>query len=87
MSIIFGLVVSISGVLFAPQLVPLITKSATVSKSAIIYMRLIFLGMPFIFIAFTFQSILSAKGDTVTPMYINFFTVTLNLILDPFFIF
>ena len=87
LSIIFGLVVSISGVLFTPQLVPLITKSATVAKSAIIYMRLIFLGMPFIFIAFTFQSILSAKGDTVTPMYINFFTVTLNLILDPFLIF
>lgn len=87
LSIIFGLVVSIFGVIFTPQLVPLITKSTTVVNSAIIYMRLIFLGMPFIFIAFTFQSILSAKGDTVTPMYINFFTVTLNLVLDPFLIF
>jgi len=87
LSIIFGLIVSISGFIFTPQLVPLITKSATVAKSAIIYMRLIFLGMPFIFIAFAFQSILSAKGDTVTPMYINFFTVTLNLVLDPFLIF
>jgi putative MATE family efflux protein len=87
LSIIFGLIVAISGVIFTPQIVPLITKSATVAKSAIIYMRLIFLGIPFMFISFTFQSILSAKGDTVTPMYINLFTVSLNLILDPFFIF
>lgn len=87
LSIIFGLVVSISGVIFTPYLIPLITKSVTVAKSAIIYLRLIFFGMPFIFIAFTFQSILSAKGDTVTPMYINLFTVSLNLILDPMLIF
>jgi putative MATE family efflux protein len=43
--------------------------------------------MPFIFITFAFQGILSAKGDTVTPMYINLITVTLNIILDPFMIF
>lgn len=43
LSIIFGLVVSISGVIFTPYLIPLITKSVTVAKSAIIYLRLIFL--------------------------------------------
>src|SRR5665648_241367 len=67
--------------------VALVTKSATVTKTATTYMQLIFWGMPFMFIAFTFQSILSAKGNTVTPMYINLFTVTLNVILDPFLIF
>jgi len=87
LSMIFGLFVSIFGVLLTPQLVPLITKSPTVANSATAYMRLIFLGIPFIFIAFTFQSILSARGDTVTPMYINLFTVSLNLVLDPFLIF
>ena len=87
LSIIFGLIIAILGFILTPFLVPLITKSDTVIKTAITYMRLIFWGMPFIFIAFTFQSILSAKGDTITPMYINLFTVTLNVILDPFLIF
>jgi len=87
LSIIFGLIIAIFGFILTPYLVPLITKSATVTRTAITYMQLIFWGMPFVFIAFTFQSILSAKGDTITPMYINLFTVTLNVILDPFLIF
>jgi len=87
LSIIFGLIVAVFGFILTPYLVPLITKSTTVTRTAITYMRLIFWGMPFMFIAFAFQSILSAKGDTVTPMYINLFTVTLNVILDPFLIF
>ena len=87
LSIIFGLIIAIFGFILTPYLVPLITKSATVTRTAITYMQLLFWGMPFVFIAFTFQSILSAKGDTITPMYINLFTVTLNVILDPFLIF
>lgn len=87
LSIIFGLIVAVFGFMLTPYLVPLITKSATVTRTAITYMRLIFWGIPFMFITFTFQSILSAKGDTITPMYINLFTVTLNVILDPFLIF
>jgi len=87
LSIIFGLIVAVLGFTLTPYLVPLITKSATVTRTAITYMRLIFWGMPFMFIAFTFQSILSAKGDTITPMYINLISVTLNVILDPFMIF
>lgn len=87
LSIIFGLIIAIFGFMLTPFLVPLITKSDTIIKTAITYMRLIFWGIPFLFIAFTFQSILSAKGDTITPMYINLFTVTLNVILDPFLIY
>jgi len=87
LSIIFGLIVAVFGFILTPYIVPLITKSAAVTRTAITYMRLIFWGMPFMFISFTFQSILSAKGDTITPMYINLFAVTLNVIFDPFLIF
>lgn len=87
LSMIFGLIIAIFGFILTPYLVPLITKSATVTRTAITYMQFIFWGIPFIFIVFTFQSILSAKGDTITPMYINLFTVILNLMLDPFLIF
>ncbi|MGB2783109.1 MAG: MATE family efflux transporter, partial [Atribacterota bacterium] len=87
LSIIFGLIVAVFGFILTPYIVPLITKSATVTRTAITYMRLIFWGIPFMFISFTFQSILSAKGDTITPMYINLFAVTLNVIFDPFLIF
>jgi len=87
LSIIFGVVIAVLGVIGTPYLVPLITKTASVTETAIVYLKLVFWGMPFIFIAVVFQNILSAKGDTVTPMQINLFTVTLNIILDPFLIF
>jgi len=44
LSIIFGLIVAVSGFILTPYLVPLITKSATVTRTAITYMRLIFWG-------------------------------------------
>ncbi len=87
LSVIFGIAIAVLGVIGTPYLIPLITKAASVTGTAIVYLKLVFWGMPFIFIAVVFQSILSAKGDTVTPMQINLFTVTLNIILDPFLIF
>lgn len=87
LSVIFGLIVAILGFISTPYLVSFITKSTTVTGTAITYMRIIFWGIPFMFISFAFQSILSAQGDTLTPMYINLLTVTLNVMLDPFLIF
>ena len=87
LSIIFGMTIAVSGYISTPYLIPFITNASSLTETASTYMRLIFLGTPFMFISFTFQSILSAKGDTVTPMFVNFITVTFNIILDPFLIF
>jgi len=87
LSIIFGVLITIFGVIFSPVFAHLITKNVTVVKNAVLYLKLIFLGMPFMFIAGVFQAILSAEGDTITPMYVNLVTVTLNIVLDPFLIF
>ena len=87
LSIIFGVIIAIIGVIFSPLFARLITKNAAVVKNAVLYLELIFLGMPFMFVAAVFQAILSAEGDTITPMYVNLVTVTLNIVLDPFLIF
>lgn len=87
LSIIFGVVIAIVGVIFSPIFAHLITKNVAVVKNAVLYLELIFLGIPFIFITAVFQAILSAEGDTITPMYVSLITVTLNIILDPFLIF
>ena len=87
LSIIFGVIIAVIGVVFSPVFARLITKNAEVVNNAVLYLKLIFLGMPFMFIAGVFQAILSAEGDTVTPMYVSLITVTLNIVLDPFLIF
>ncbi|WP_254543120.1 MATE family efflux transporter [Halomarina pelagica] len=51
------------------------------------YMRVFFLGTPFMFGFFVFSALLRGHGDTRTPMRVMFLSVALNIALDPIFIF
>nr|WP_303645975.1 MATE family efflux transporter [Halalkalirubrum salinum] len=51
------------------------------------YMRIFFLGMPFLFGFFIFVSIMRGYGDTRTPMRIMFVSVLVNVVLDAVLIF
>ena len=61
--------------------------SPAVLPGATAYMRVIALGLPFMFGFFVFISLMRGAGDTVTPMLVMFGTVVLNILLDPFLIF
>ncbi|MFP8958105.1 MATE family efflux transporter [Natrialbaceae archaeon A-CW3] len=84
LSILFGAV----GYVLSPTLLQLIgAESGTLEYSyALEYVRLEFLGMPFIFAFFIFQSLLQGWGDTRTPLYLMAGSVALNVVIDPFFI-
>jgi putative MATE family efflux protein len=45
-----------------------------------------FLGIPFVFGFFIFQSLLQGWGDTRTPLYLMLLGVVLNVVIDPFLI-
>lgn len=51
------------------------------------YMRIIFSGMPFMFISFSFAGILQGIGDSMTPLCIQLVTVCVNILLDIVLIF
>ena len=51
------------------------------------YMRVFFLGMPFLFGFFIFVSLMRGHGDTKAPMRIMLVSVVVNVILDPILIF
>jgi putative MATE family efflux protein len=61
--------------------------SPEVLPGATAYMRVIALGLPFMFGFFVFISLMRGAGDTITPMVVMFGTVVLNIVLDPFLIF
>ena len=84
LSILFGAV----GYVLSPTLLQLIgAEPGTLEYSyALEYVRLEFLGMPFIFAFFIFQSLLQGWGDTRTPLYLMAGSVALNVVIDPFFI-
>ena len=87
MSLVFGLIIGTSGVLLSSTIVDLLGIERDIAHLASMYLKIIFTGMPFMFISMIFGFILRAYGDTVTPMKVEAATVCLNLILDPILIF
>ncbi|XVH32998.1 MATE family efflux transporter [Haloferacaceae archaeon DSL9] len=51
------------------------------------YMRIYFLGMPFLFGFFVFVSLMRGYGNTRTPMRVMLVSVAVNVALDPILIF
>ncbi len=86
MMIIASIILSIVGYLVSPTLVRLMGADPSVVASAISYMQISFLGLIFMFIFFSFQSLMRGVGDVRAPALIVLSTVLLNLILDPLFI-
>jgi putative MATE family efflux protein len=87
LAILLGFAVAIIGVVLSPILLPVLTPNRAISANAISYTRIIFIGMPAIFVSAVYAQIMNAYGDTVTPMLINAITVGLNVLLDPLLIF
>ncbi len=87
LAILLGFAVMGLGLLLSPVVLHFLTPVRTIADAAIRYTRIIFLGMPSIFVSMLYAQVMNAYGDTVTPMVINLVTVLLNVVLDPFMIF
>ena len=87
LSLLFAVVVAIVGALLTPYILRFMGVSKAVYPYALDYTLVIFVGIPFAFTYFAFTFLLRAVGDTKTPMMVSFFTVGLNMLLDPFLIF
>ncbi|WP_336025418.1 MATE family efflux transporter [Halobellus salinisoli] len=86
--IALSIVLSVLGYLLAPQLLALVgaTPGTEVFELSVTYTRTMFLGIPFVFGFFIFQSLLQGWGDTKTPLYLMLLGVVLNVVIDPFLI-
>jgi len=84
---IIAIITSIIGVFGAEFFIGLMKPEAAVAKDAVAYLQITFSGLIFMYIFFVFQNITRGVGDVKTAMYIVLFTVFLNFILDPFFIY
>jgi putative MATE family efflux protein len=81
----FGL--GILGFIFSPQLLRILQTPADAFPETLSYMRIMFVGVPFIFGFYVYRGLMQGYGDTVTPMKIVAATVVLNAAIDPFLIF
>ena len=74
------------GWLFRRTLLSLIGAEGQVFTEALVYIEVIFLALPFIFLFFAFRASLQGAGDTKTAMWLMVISAGLNVVLDPFFI-
>jgi putative MATE family efflux protein len=58
-----------------------------VAENATAFLRVAFVGLPFAFLYFMFQSLMRGTGEVTVPLYIVAGTVALNFVIDPVLIF
>lgn len=86
LSMICGVIISIIGVIMSRQLLTWMKTPKEVIDSAVLYLRLYFLGMPAMMIYNFGNAILRAVGDTKRPLYILLATGVLNVGLNLLFV-
>ncbi|MCD6246148.1 MATE family efflux transporter [candidate division WOR-3 bacterium] len=85
--IIISTTLAILGYILTPQILTLMQTPSDAYLLTLNYMRIIFIGIPFVFGFYIYQGLMQGYGDTFNPMKISALTVTLNIILDPVLIF
>lgn len=86
-SVATALVISVLGFFILRPMLVLFGASGDVLELAAGYLRIIFIGTLFMFPAFTIDSIFSSEGDTLLSMKIQIFSLAVNIVLDPIFIY
>ena len=86
-AIIASVVLGGIGYFIVGDLLSFLGASEAVLPGATAYLKIISLGMVFMFAFFVFMSLMRGYGDTITPMLVMFVTVVVNMVLDPFLIF
>jgi putative MATE family efflux protein len=81
-----GIATAIIGWMFAPHLLQALSTPDAAYPLALIYLRVIFLGMPFSFIMILLSSALRGLGDSVTPLWNTVLNVALDVVLNPILI-
>lgn len=86
-TIAIGILLGAAGVIFVDEVLSVFGADPVVLALATDYMRIISLGLPFLFGFIVFIALMRGSGDTLTPMLVMLGTVIINVILDPILIF
>ncbi|MGN1188133.1 MAG: MATE family efflux transporter [Lachnospiraceae bacterium] len=84
--LLFSLMISAAMILLAKPVLLLINAPDEIIGSAVVYLRVIFLGLIFTFIYNFLANTLRALGDSKTPLYFLIISSVLNIIGDLFFV-
>ncbi len=73
--------------IFATPILRLFELKEHITENAVMYLRIVSTGLPFVFLSAAFTGIYNAAGRSKTPFFISGTGLIMNIILDPLFIF
>ena len=82
-AMIFSIICAGVIAIFTPTVVNWLGADELTAKVANVYLRIVILDMPFLYMVNIFAAIRQAQGDTVSPMFLNLTGILLNVILNP----
>ncbi len=86
MSFVSGGILCVVGILSAKGIMELMGTPADVIDLSVLYLRIIFIGMPSVMVYNFASSVLRSIGDTKRPLYFLLLSGILNVILNLFFV-
>ena len=86
-AVVCGISFSLVGYLLSPFIVNVMGAKGDLAHYSEIFLKITFLDMPFTFLFFCFNAIMSSQGNTLTPTILSSISVIINAILDPLLIF
>ncbi len=82
-AMIFAVLCATLCFMLTPSLVSWLGATGDTWNHSVVYLRLVILDMPFLFMINIFQAVRQAQGNTFHPMLLNLLGVSMNMILDP----
>jgi putative MATE family efflux protein len=84
--ILISLAIALLGGLLVPPILRLLATPQAAFEFATSFLRVVFFGVPVMFLMVLLQSALRGVGDAVTPLWTTILNLILSLILNPIFI-
>ena len=84
--IALSLIVSVSGGLLAPHILDLMGTPLEAREDAIVYLRIIFAAVPFMYFFMFVQMSLRGAGDSTTPFWFMALAIVIDVTLNPLLI-
>lgn len=82
----FSLLLALIGLLGSGSVLRILKTPEDIREQAGVYLRIYFLGLPFLFLYNVLAAMFNALGDSRTPLYLLIFSSVLNVLLDLIFV-
>ena len=80
--LILSLILAAAGYAFSERIMGLLNTPENIKDDAVLYLRIYFLGLPFLFMYNILSSVFNSLGKSRIPLFLLIFSSLLNIVLD-----